>query len=400
MKIGILRETRRWKDRRAAITPATAREIMKRWPGIEIYAQPSDTRVFKEGEYIEAGVKITDSLSHCDILFGVKEVAEEALIPGKTYIIFAHVAKKQEHNRAFFREMARKKITLLDYEYFTKKNGARVVAFGHWAGVVGAYYAIMGIMKRFANVEIPHPSTFYDAGELNRFLKTFKIPPLRVVITGDGRVGQGAASVLKAHGIRQVSSEEFLTNDFSEAVFCMLPFFDYVKPKDEKVAGYNDFFTMPGEFESTFIPYTQKADVHIPCHFWDPASPIFFSKEDMQKPWFKIRLVADISCDVPGPVASTIRTSTHGQPFYDVDKNSLKEKEAFSGKDNITVVAVDNLPTALPLNASEAFASNLLENVFPYLFGNDSEGVVERATILRDGELTKRYKYLEDFLKG
>lgn len=399
MKIGILRETRRWNDRRAAITPTTAKNILHRWPEVEIFAQPSEVRVFKEEEYIAAGVRIVEDLSDCDLLLGVKEVSEETLIQGKSYIMFAHVAKKQGHNQLFFQDMARKKITLMDYEYFTQPNGVRVVAFGHWAGVVGAYYGILGIMKKYKKIDIPHPSTFYDAAELYQYLETFKIPSLKIVLTGDGRVGQGAADVLKMHSVRQVSPKEFLENEFNEAVFCMLPFTDYVKPKNIKIADYNEFFTKPSEFVSTFKSYTQKADVYIPCHFWNPASPVFFSKEDIVQPDFKIKLISDVSCDVPGPVATTIRSSTHDEPFYDVNRYTLKEEKAFSNNDNITVMAVDNLPTALPLNASEAFANDLLENVFPSLLGEDNDRIIERATILKDGLLTDRYLYLKDFLE-
>lgn len=400
MKIGILRETRRWKDRRAAITPITAKKIINRWPKVEIFAQPSEVRIFKEEEYISASVKIAEDLSHCDLLLGVKEVAEDALIPGKRYIMFAHVAKEQEHNQSFFQDMASKQITLLDYEYFTKQNGLRVVAFGHWAGVVGAYHGILGIMKRFKNIDIPRPSTFYDANKLYQFLKTFRIPSLKIVLSGDGRVGQGAALVLKEHGIRQVSPTNFLNNEYNEAVFCILSFYDYVKPKDPTTVDYDKFFAEPQEFESTFNPYTKKADVYIPCHFWNPASPVFFSEEDMRQPDFNIKLVSDISCDVPGPVASTIRTSVHDEPFYDVNKLSQKEEKAFSREDNITVTAVDNLPTSLPLNASEAFANDLLENVFPALLADDKNQIIERATILKNGQLTERYMYLKDFLQN
>ncbi len=400
MKIGILRETRRWKDRRAAITPQVAKTIMDTWPEVKIVAQPSEVRIFQEQEYIAAGVEMVEDLSDCDLLIGVKEVSEEAFIPGKTYFMFAHVVKEQEHNRSFFKDMAVKKITLLDYEYFTGKNGLRLVAFGHWAGVVGAYYAIMAIMKSYLNTDIPHPTSFYDVDEMVNFLKAFKIPPVKLVITGDGRVGQGAAFILREHGIKEVAKEVFLNETFTEPVFCMLPFTDYVKPKPASQVLLEEFFTHPSEFESTFEAFTKAAHVYLPCHYWDPNSPVFFTKEDMQKEDFHIKIVADISCDVPGPVPATIRTSTHEEPFYDLNPNEMKEETAFSGLDNILVTAVDNLPTALPINASNTFAEALLKHVIPAFFNGDAQGVLHRATILQDGKLTEKYSYLEGFLKG
>ena len=400
MKIGILKETRRWKDQRAAITPASAKAILSKYKQVDIVVQPSEIRIFKDKEYVEAGVKVQEDLSGCDILIGVKEVAEEALIEGKTYLMFAHVAKMQEHNQGFFREMSKKKLTLIDYEYFTDENGIRLVAFGHWAGIVGAYYGIMGVMKKFTNTEIPHPSSFYDVDEMLKFLKSFKIPPLKIVITGDGRVGQGAALVLRGHGIKEVTNDAFLNDKFNEAVFCMLPFEAYVKPKLGSAAKTEDFFKLPEEFESTFNSFTKAADVYIPCHFWDPKSPVFFREGDMLAEGFQIKVVADVSCDVPGPIPTTIRTSEHESPFYDLNPHTMEEEKPFSGIDNILVTAVDNLPTALPINASNTFAEALLEHVIPAFFDGDANGVLERATILKNGKLTKRYMYLKGFLEA
>lgn len=399
MNIAILRETRRFDDRRAAITPTTAKAIIEKWPSAGIFIQPSGVRVFATDEYIKSGVKVVEVVSDCDILVGVKEVAEECLIERKTYLMFAHVAKKQEHNRGFFKAMARKKITLIDYEYLTGNNGLRLVAFGFWAGIAGAYYAIKGILKRFAQVEIPHPFGLYNVNELYRVVRAVRLPPVKIVISGDGRVAQGAADVLAECGVHKVAAEEFLSGNFTVPVFCMLPFQEYVEPKPSSNKSYDEFFSSPSGFVSTFRRFTSVADVYIPCHFWHPDSPDFFTKEEMASADFKIRFVADISCDVPGPVPSTIRTSKHLEPFYDVDRFSGIEKPAFSGRDNITVLAVDNLPTALPRDASESFAATLLEKVFPSLLDGDAEGVVERATILKDGMLTPRFQYLEEWVK-
>jgi len=398
MKIGILRETRRYKDRRVALTPQLAAKVKKYWPDVEIIVQPSNVRVFPDSEYAEAGITIQEDVSECDILIGVKEVSEETLIEGKTYIMFAHVAKMQEHNHNFFQEMARKKITLLDYEYFTDNRGVRLVAFGHWAGVVGAYYALKGILKCNSNTEIPHPSALYDAEELVSVVSKIELPPIKIVITGDGRVGQGAAFVLRKNGAKEVDTGSFLTQKFKTAVFCVLPFSEYVRPREGSGRQMDDFFKYPGDFESTFQRFTRVADVYIPSHFWHPESPVFFTKEDVKDSRFTITMISDISCDVPGPVPTTLRTSEHDDPYYDVDREKLEELPAFSTKGNITVSAVDNLPTALPRNASETFASELYNKILPSLLGDDKDGIIERATILKNGEPGPFFGYLADFL--
>lgn len=398
MKIAVIAETRRADDQRAAITPSSVKTIKSKWPSIEIYIQKSDSRIYKEYEYLEVGAGISGKIDECDILIGVKEVAENALINGKTYLIFAHVAKKQEHNLSFLKAMIMKKITLIDYEYITNADGIRLVAFGFWAGVVGAYYMLLGVQKKFSNIDLPHPSRFYDQNQLFEMVREIHFPPLRIIITGDGRVAGGAAKVLAQCGIKQVNAEQFLNSTFNEAVFCVLPFQDYVEPKKGSGKNYNDFFSNPSAFKSSFLPYARVADVYIPCHFWHPESPVFFTRSDMASKEFRIRFIADISCDIPGPIPSTIRASNHATPFYDIERATALERPAFSDSDNITVMAVDNLPTAMPRDASEYFAETLIEHVIPAFIDGDRNGVLERATILKDGNLTKNFSYLRDWV--
>lgn len=398
MKIGILRETRRWKDRRVAITPETATLIRKNYPEVEIYVQSSRMRAHTDDEYRAVGVPVVDDVSHCDVVIGVKEVADDALLDGKTHIMFAHVAKKQPHNRDFFKVMAEKKITLIDYEYFTGEKRNRLVAFGFWAGVVGTYYAFKGIAKRFLQLEIPGPEQCYDLKELHHQLKSVEWPAIKIVITGGGRVSSGALEIINHLGIQEVLPKDFLNREYDHPVFTRLDPQDYVRRKSGPF-DLDHFFQDPREYESTFLPYTKVADVYIPCHFWNQESPVFFTKEDLKSPDFSISLIADVSCDVDGPVPTTTRTSTIEEPYFDIDPETMEEKPAFSSPSNVTVMSVDNLPAALPVDASRTFARDLYEFVFPSLFGDDEHGIIERATILKEGKLTPPFEYLKDFLE-
>lgn len=398
MKIGILRETRRWKDRRVAITPETAAWIKQNYPTIDIVVQPSSLRVHKDEEYAQIGIPVVEDISDCDLLIGVKEVANEALIEGKTYLMFAHVAKEQSHNQEFFRLMAQKKITLIDYEYLVDKHNDRLVAFGFWAGVVGAYYALVGVAKRFCEMEIPGPEECTDLNDLHRQLKAIPLPPLKFLITGGGRVASGALEIIKHLGIPEVLPHDFLLRDYDHRVFTRLDPEDYVERTDGQAYSNVHFYEHPQLYHSSFLPYTKSADVFIPCHFWNQQSPDFFTKQDLLASDFSISLISDISCDVPGPIPTTLRTTEIETPFYDVEPESCFEKEAFSSKEHVTVVAVDNLPAALPFDASRTFARDLYYEVFPSLFGVDHHQIIERATILSKGKLTSRYSYLESFL--
>jgi len=399
MKIGILRETRRWNDRRVAITPETAALIKENYPHVALCVQSSRVRVHSDYEYLEVGVPVVEDVSDCDILIGVKEVEPQTMIEGKTYIMFAHVAKQQGYNQPFFKEMARKKITLIDYEYFTDLEKNRVVAFGFWAGVVGAYYAFKGIAQRFGKVELPGPEACRDFQELHQQLKQFTMPTLKIVVTGGGRVAAGALEIIRELGIQEVRPWDFQSRTYKNAVFTRLDPEDYAQ-KNDGTFNLKEFYDDPSEYESKFQPYLEVADVFIACHFWNSHSPVFFTREQLKDEKFRISLIADISCDLEGPIPTTIRTSSIEEPFYDVDPDDLTEEQPFSDPGNVTVMAVDNLPTALPLDASRTFARELYTYVFPSLFGDDNDQIIERATILRSGTLTSRFSYLREFLTG
>ena len=399
MKVGILRETRRWKDRRVAITPETAELILKNYPEVELFVQSSKLRVHTDEEYAALDIPVVDDVSHCDLLIGVKEVANEALIDHKTYIMFAHVAKQQELNQSFFQLMAKKNITLIDYEYFVDKRNARLVAFGFWAGVVGAYYAFVGIARRFCNLELRGPEACDDLTDLHRQLKRVDWPALKIVVTGGGRVASGSLEIINHLGIQEVLPKDFINKEYDHPVFTRLDPMDYVERKSGDFDTAH-FYSNPKEYQSAFLPFAKAADVFIASHFWNQESPPFFTVEDLQSPEFGISLVADISCDVPGPIPTTLRTSTIENPFYDVIPETLKETTPFSSAEHVTVVAVDNMPAALPKDAARTFARDMYYEVFPSLFTADNNGVVERATILKDGKLTPAFSYLIDFFKG
>lgn len=401
IKAGVLKETKVPVDRRVAVTPETAFEINKRFPGVELVVQKSDIRAIPDHEYNKQGVKLVDEVSDCDILIGVKEVAPEELIEGKTYLMFAHVAKEQEYNRQFFKTMSQKNITLIDYEYLTDEGHNRLVAFGYWAGVVGAYNAIVAACEKFGSLKLPLPQELAGQKEMYRILKEINVPGnLRFLVTGGGRVAMGAMEVLSKTGIKEVSFTDYLSTRYEYPVICRIDPCQYLRHKSGKKFLFNHFCNHPWEYESVFLPYTRITDVYIPCHFWDQRSPVFFTKEEAQSEDFRISVIADVSCDLQIPIPSTLRSSTLDDPFYDYNRETGEEEPAFSRADNITVMAVDNLPGALPVDASGEFANVLIEKVFPSLFGADENGIIEKATILDSGKLGSHFDYLEDYLKG
>ncbi|NPA67081.1 MAG: alanine dehydrogenase [Chlorobi bacterium] len=400
-KVAVLKETKTPPDRRVVLAPKQAKEFTEKFPDVELVIQSSDIRAFKDEEYTKSGLKVVDKVDDCDIMLGVKEVHIPALIPEKTYFFFSHTAKKQEYNRPLLRALLDKKIKMIDHEYLTEKNGARLVAFGRWAGLVGAYNGLIAYGKKYNLFDLKRAKDCLDIKEMFSELKRIKLPPVKIVITGGGRVAGGAEEVMKEAGITKISPEDFLNPEktFDYPVYAQLDPQYYVKRKDGSDFDLYHFFENPEMYESTFKPFTKVADMYVACHFWDEKSPVFFTREDMKEPDFKIKVIADVSCDIAGPIPSTIRPSTIAEPFYGYDPLTGSECEAFS-ENAVTVMAVDNLPGEVPRDASEDFGSGLIKRVFPYLFGEDTEGIIERATITENGQLGKHFSYLKDFAEG
>jgi saccharopine dehydrogenase (NAD+, L-lysine forming) len=398
IKVAVLKETKTPPDRRVALSPEQALEFTKKFPNTELYIQSSDIRAYKDDEYKKLGLSVVNDVSHCDVLIGVKEVHIPELINDKTYLFFSHTAKEQEYNRPLLQTLLKQNIKMLDYEYFTDKKGMRLVAFGPWAGLVGAYNGLIAFGKKNNLYELKPANACHDIKEVFEELKNIKLPPVKIVITGGGRVAHGASEVLEKAGVKKITPEAFLNDDtkYDHPVYAQLDPDYYVERKDGASFNLQDFFDNPEMYKSIFKPYTKAADVYIACHFWDENSPVFFTEEDAKEDGFRMSVIADVSCDIAEPIPSTLRPSTIADPFYGYNRETGQECGAFE-KDVVTVMAVDNLPGEVPRDASANFGKGLLEKVFPALFGEDPTGIIERACITENGKLGKHFQYLKDF---
>jgi saccharopine dehydrogenase (NAD+, L-lysine forming) len=401
LRVGILRETKNPPDRRVPLTPPQIVTIQDTYPNVEFYVQPSAIRCYTDEEYEYLGIPLREDLSNCDILLGVKEVKKQTLIAGKTYLFFAHVGKKQPYNREMFREIVDKKIRLIDYEYLTDDDCQRVVAFGLWAGIVGAYNGLRarGIRTNRFNLKPAHQCR--DLEEMWAGLKLIDLKPgLKILVTGEGRVAGGAMETLSVCNLAVVSVDDFLHRDYHVPVVCRVGPQDYTRHRDGRPFEFKHFVNNPGEYVSDFERFTKVTDILIACHFWNPESPKFFSADDTKKSDFKISVIADISCDINGPIPTTLRATTIAEPFYGYNPHTGKEEEAFTRPTNITVMSIDNLPGELPRDASSDFGKQLLSSVLHDLFTGAETRMLRRATITENGNLSKKFTYLEDYLKG
>lgn len=399
MKIGIIKERKTPPDRRVVLSPKKCTEIIKEYPQLTIKVESSDIRVYSDDAYIKEGISVVNDVSDCDVLLGVKEVPIENLIPNKSYFFFSHTIKKQPYNRVLLKAIIDKNIKLFDHEAIVDKNNLRLVAFGRYAGVVGAYNGIRTYGKKTGLFEMPKAEFLHNQQELIDEMQKVNLPNIKIVLTGAGRVGNGSKEMLEGMNMREVTVTEFLNENFKEPVFVQLDALDYNVRKDGFVKGFQDFFTHPGAYKSNFMRFAKVADLYIACHFYGDNSPFIFSREDAKSADFNIKVVADISCDIDGPVASTLRASTIADPIYGYDP--IEEKEVdYLNNDAIAVMAVDNLPCELPKDASDGFGKNFAQHIIPSFFNNDKEGVLKRAQITGKGKLKKRFKYLQDFVDG
>ena len=399
MKFGIIKERKNPPDRRVVFSPEKLQEFKNTFTNATIKVESSDIRVFADEAYKNAGFEVVNDVSDCDVLLGVKEVPKDALIPNKKYFFFSHTIKKQPYNRKLLQAILDKNIELYDHETIVNEKGFRLIGFGRYAGLVGAYNGFRALGLKDNLFSLPKVETLADLDAVKRELDKITLPNIKILLSGTGKVAHGAKEILDHLKIKQVSDALYLTSKFTEPVYCLVDVMEYSKRKDGKVGDKWEFYKDPTGYESNFMPYAKETDFFIAGHFYGNNAPYLFTREDAKHPDFNINLVADISCDVDGPVASTLRASTISEPFYGYNPQTESEVD-FDAKNAITVMAVDNLPCELPKDASEGFGDMFLEHVIPAFFNNDADGVLERAKMTEKGKLTDRFAYLQDYVDG
>ena len=399
MKFAIIKERKNPPDRRVVFSPETLAEVRSKFPEAEFVVESSNIRVFSDDAYAKLGFEVTNDVSDADVMIGVKEVPIEHLIPNKKYFFFSHTIKKQPYNRKLLLAMLEKHIEMYDHETIVRKDNMRLIGFGYYAGLVGAYNGFRALGLRDNLFTLPKVETLADLDALKAELDKITIPNIKILLTGTGKVSHGAKEILDHLKIKEISDALYLTSQFTEPVYVLADVMEYAKRADGKVGDKWVFYEDPTGYESNFMPYAKETDYFIAGHFYGNNAPYLFTREDAKHPGFRINLVADISCDVDGPVASTIRSSTIEDPFYGYDPKTEKEV-AFNAKNAITVMAVDNLPCELPKDASEGFGVTFLEHVIPAFFNSDQDGVLQRAKITENGKLTERFDYLQDYVDG
>jgi alanine dehydrogenase len=395
LKIGLIKEGKIPADNRVALTPAQCKWIHKNSNDVKIIVQSSSDRCFIDREYSIAGVEVKDDISDCDILLGIKEVPKEQIISGKTYLFFSHTKKAQPHNQKLMREMINKKITLIDYECLTHEDGQRIIGFGFFAGIVGAHNGMMAYGKRTGIYELCRVSEVADYRELIHTYFGLKLPKMKIAVTGSGRVGHGVLEIMNLMGIHEVEPFDFLHKQFEYPVYVHLKGRDLYERKDDGTYNREDFHNNPVQYKCCFSPYIKQTDLLLNGIYWDKNIPALFSIEEFQSNSFHIQTIADITNDTNGSIPVNIGDSTIQDPIYGVDKQTLQKTAPYLST-SVDLMAISNLPNELPRDASRYFGEQIIKHILEDLVKKGS-AVIERATILKKGQLSDEYIYLKDY---
>ena len=395
--IGLIREGKIPVDNRVALTPAQCKWLVKHFVDVQIVVQPSPHRCFIDEEYIQAGIPVTEDLSACNWLLGIKEIPVTQLLTNKNYLFFSHTKKKQAYNQNLFHQLMDKGNTLVDYECLEHSDGQRIIGFGFFAGIVGAHNGIMAYCNRTGAFHLGRVAEVKDYRELIHTYFGLKLPPIKIAVTGSGRVAHGILEIMNLMDVQEVEPDEFLDRDFQYPT--------YVHPKGndlyrhQTTGKYNrdDFHAHPDQYTCTFHQYCAYTDILMNGIYWEPGIPRLFSMEDVKRPYFRISTIADITDDRQGSVPCNLGDGSIDDPIYGINKITGQKVKPYQ-KDTIDLMAVGNLPNELPRDASRYFGEQLIKYVLDDIRIGGSEKI-ERATILKDGQLTHQFSYLQDYAK-
>ena len=398
MKIGLLKEGKIPADNRVALVPAQCKWIRKHFPSVEIYVESSEDRSYSNEEYRQAGVQVVEAIDHCDIILGIKEVPVNKLVAGKTYLFFSHTKKKQPYNQRLLQTIVEKGITLIDYECLEHEDGQRIIGFGFFAGIVGAHNGMMAYGARTGAFQLDRVYTQKSFKELIHCYFGLKVPNIKIAVTGSGRVAHGIVEVMNLMEIIEVEKEEYVSRDFSYPVYVQLKGSDLYRHKENNSYNREDFHEHPQNYDCLFEDYVPHTDILMNGIYWDVNVPRLFPIKMVSEPGFRIKVIADITDDTNGSVPINLGDQSIEHPVYGVDRYSFQKTAPYL-PGSVDVMAVGNLPNELPRDASKYFGEQLIKYILPDLLGAGSD-IIERATIVKKGELTSRFSYLSDYALG
>ncbi|HMG66940.1 MAG TPA: NAD(P)-dependent oxidoreductase [Chitinophagaceae bacterium] len=398
IKIGLIKEGKIPADNRVALTPAQCKWVNQNIESVKIVVESSLTRCFTDREFLIAGIEVKDDISDCDFFLGIKEVPVEIIVPKKTYLFFSHTKKEQPRNQKLLRAILDNQVTLIDYECLEHEDGQRIIGFGFFAGVVGAHNGMMAYGNRTGTFTLDR---VYKQRSFRDLIHTYfglRLPNVKIVVTGSGRVAHGVVEIMNLMGIVEVDPDEYLQKKFTYPVYCQVKGNELYEHAVTKQYSREDFHLHPGNYKSKFLPYSYVSDILMNGVYWEKNIPRLFEKTDVQNQNFVIQTIADIADDAGGSVPVNFGDLSIDEPIYGVDRKSLQMTAPYI-PGSIDIMAVGNLPNELPRDASRYFGEQLIRYVLPDLVSGSSP-LLEKATIVKNGKLTEYFQYLRNYADG
>lgn len=326
-----IRSESRGTERRAPVAPADIPLLIH--AGFRVTVEESPQRIFDVEEYAAAGASVVGEGAWVDApddayVLGIKELPDEPDSLRHRHIYFAHAFKGQEDARRTLERFRRGGGRLLDIEYLTGDDGRRVVAFGYWAGYVGAALGVLHLAGTLTAPLAPMAKHELDA-ELEQ-AGTSGADELLALVTGArGRSGRGAQQALASAGMPVTSWDREETRDLHK----------------QALLGH---------------------DLLVNCVVTHTPTTPFVEQSDLDRER-RLRVLADVTCDVTGPtnmLPVNTRTTTWQEPVRRLHGGTSEHSVP------LDVIAIDNLPSLLPREASEGFSADLA----PHLLGLGGEG--------------------------
>jgi alanine dehydrogenase len=398
LKIGLIREGKVPQDNRVALIPAHCKWIHENMPGVQVFAQHSAGRCFSDREYELAGVTVKEDVSDCDLLLGIKEIPVDMLIPGKTYMFFSHTKKLQSYNQKLIRAIAAEKITLIDYECLEHDDGTRIIGFGFFAGIVGAHNGMMAYGNRTGAFQLGRVGASRTFQQLVHTYFGLRVPPIKIAVTGSGRVAHGLLEIMNLLEIHEVDPDEYPDKRFSYPVYVHLKGADLYRSRKDGSYNRMEFHEHPDRYSCIFHRYLSQTDILMNGVYWDKNVPRLFEMGDITRPDFHIQTIADVTDDKNGSVPCNLGDSTIDDPVYGVDRQTFAKTAPYL-PGSVDIMAVGNLPNELPRDASRYFGEQLIKFVLPEIL-KPTGNLIDRATIMRDGKLNAPFLYMKDYVEG
>ncbi len=395
LTIGLIREGKVPQDNRVALTPAHCKWLHMNFDDVKVVAQRSPGRCYTDVEYARAGVEVTEDLSECNLLLGIKEVPVDMLLEEKTYMFFSHTKKLQPANQKLFRALLDKKNTLIDYECLEHEDGTRIIGFGFFAGIVGAHDGMMVYGRRTGTFKLARVSSVNSFQKLVHTYFGLKLPNIKIAVTGTGRVAHGVLEIMNLLGIHEVEPEEFLEKEFAYPVYVHVKGADLYVHKETGKYVRNDFHSNPQNYNCRFANYLSQTDILMNGIYWEKNIPRLFELEDLKRKDFRIKTIADITDDRNGSVPCNLGDSTIEDPVYGVDRNSFERTDPYL-PNSVDVMAVGNLPNELPRDASRYFGEQMIKHVLDDIRLGGSK-TIDKATMIKAGKINEPFMYMKGY---